>query len=230
MTMNFPQFPPSLAHPVQPSLAAESVERPSGPYRVLMKRVFDVAAVLAAAPIVVPLVAVLALGVALDGGKPFYAQERVGKGRRAFRMWKLRSMVCDADARMEACLAADPELRREWNETQKLKRDPRITTFGRVLRKCSLDELPQLWNVLKGDMSLVGPRPMMVSQQALYPSTVYYRMRPGITGYWQTSGRNDTSFAARATFDADYDRDMSLATDVKILARTVKTVVRGTGY
>jgi exopolysaccharide production protein ExoY len=230
MTMNFPQFPPSLAQPVQPSVAAESVERPSGPYRALMKRVFDVAAVLAAAPVVVPLVAVLALGVALDGGKPFYAQERVGKGRRTFRMWKLRSMVCDADARMEACLAADPEMRREWNETQKLKRDPRITSFGRVLRKCSLDELPQLWNVLRGDMSLVGPRPMMVSQQALYPSNVYYKMRPGITGYWQTSGRNDTSFAARALFDADYDRDMSLTTDVMILARTVKTVIRGTGY
>jgi lipopolysaccharide/colanic/teichoic acid biosynthesis glycosyltransferase len=231
MTMNFPQFPPSLASPVPPVTATDhaSVGR-TGPYRSVFKRVFDVTAVLAASPIVVPLVAVLAAVVALDGGKPFYGQERVGKDHRVFRMWKLRSMVCDADARMETYLAADPELRREWNETQKLKRDPRITGFGRVLRKCSLDELPQLWNVLKGDMSLVGPRPMMVSQQALYPSVVYYRMRPGITGYWQTSARNDTTFADRAKFDAEYDRDLSLATDLRLLARTVRTVVRGTGY
>jgi lipopolysaccharide/colanic/teichoic acid biosynthesis glycosyltransferase len=231
MTMNFPQFPPPLASPVRPSILIEdSPVRKGGAYRRFFKRAFDVAAVLAAAPVVVPLVAVLAVGVALDGGKPFYGQERIGKDRRVFRMWKLRSMVCDADARMEACLSADPELRREWNETQKLKCDPRITRFGRVLRKCSFDELPQLWNVLKGDMSLVGPRPMMVSQEALYPSTVYYRMRPGITGYWQVSARNDTSFAARAVFDAQYDRDLSLATDLKLLGRTVTTVVRGTGY
>lgn len=234
MTMNFPQFPPSLASPVQPSVSVESLDdrrdRPSGPYRMVLKRVFDVTAVLAAAPVVVPIMAVLALGVALDGGKPFYGQERVGKDRRVFRMWKLRSMVPDADARMEACLAANPDMRREWNETQKLKCDPRITRFGRIIRKCSLDELPQLWNVLKGDMSLVGPRPMMLSQQALYPSTVYFRMRPGITGYWQTSARNDTSFAARAEFDAAYDRDLSFSTDLKLLGRTVKTVMHGTGY
>ncbi len=203
---------------------------PPAPIAWSLKRVFDVTAVLAAAPVVVPIMAVLALGVALDGGKPFYGQERVGKDRRVFRMWKLRSMVPDADARMEACLAANPDMRREWNETQKLKCDPRITRFGRIIRKCSLDELPQLWNVLKGDMSLVGPRPMMLSQQALYPSTVYFRMRPGITGYWQTSARNDTSFAARAEFDAAYDRDLSFSTDLKLLGRTVKTVMHGTGY
>ncbi len=230
MTMNFPEFPPSLASPVKPSMPVEDHNRPSGAYRKFVKRVLDVTAVLAAAPVVVPLVAGLAIGVALDGGSPFYGQERVGKDRRVFKMWKLRSMVKDADARMEACLAADPELRREWDETQKLKCDPRITRFGRFIRKSSLDELPQLWNVLVGDMSLVGPRPMMLSQQALYPSTVYYRMRPGITGYWQTSARNETSFAARAMFDADYDRDLSFATDVKLLGRTVKTVVRATGY
>ncbi len=231
MTMNFSQFPPSLASPVRSTISLDdAARRPAGPYRRVFKRLFDISAVLAASPIIVPLIALLALGVALDGGRPFYGQSRVGRGRRVFRMWKLRSMVCDADARMEACLAADPELRREWNETQKLKCDPRITRFGRLLRKCSLDELPQLWNVLKGDMSLVGPRPMMLSQEALYPSTVYYRMRPGITGYWQTSGRNDTSFAARAVFDAAYDRDLSLATDLKLLGRTVKTVMRGTGY
>jgi lipopolysaccharide/colanic/teichoic acid biosynthesis glycosyltransferase len=232
MIINFPRFPPSLASPGQSTtiIVDERGERSSGVYRKALKRVLDVTAVLAAAPVVLPLMTVLAFGVALDGGKPFYAQERVGRNRRIFKMWKLRSMVADADARMEACLAADPERRREWNETQKLKLDPRITPFGRVIRKCSLDELPQLWNVLMGDMSLVGPRPMMLCQQALYPSTVYYRMRPGITGYWQTSARNEASFAARAVFDADYYLDLSFATDLKLLGRTVKTVIRGTGY
>ena len=230
MTMNFRQFPVVLAAPAQSAAVDDGKQRPGGPYRHAFKRALDVSAVLCAAPILLPLVATIAAFVAVDGGSPFYSQDRVGKNRRVFRMWKLRSMVTDADARMEHCLAADPDLRREWNETQKLKNDPRITRIGRILRKCSLDELPQLWNVLKGDMSLVGPRPMMTAQQALYPSNAYYRMRPGITGYWQTSGRNDTSFAARATFDAAYERDLSLATDLQILARTVRTVVHGTGY
>ena len=240
MTMNYPRFPASLALPVQPVATSSTHSAPdapyasiapsTGPYRRVFKRALDVAAVLCAAPIIVPLIAGLAVFVAFDGGSPFYAQERVGKNHRVFRMWKLRSMVTDADARMESCLASDPAIRREWDETQKLKNDPRITSFGRMIRKCSLDELPQLWNVLIGDMSLVGPRPMMTSQQALYPSTVYYRLRPGITGYWQVSGRNDTSFAARATFDAAYDADLSLRTDLSILLRTVRTVLHGTGY
>ena len=139
-------------------------------------------------------------------------------------------MVVDADARLAAHLAADPALRAEWDETQKLKRDPRITAVGRLLRKTSLDELPQLWNVLKGDMSLVGPRPMMPEQRALYPGRAYYQMRPGLTGPWQVSDRNAVSFAGRAEFDADYARRMSLATDLCILFLTVWVVLRGTGY
>lgn len=201
-----------------------------GPYRMAFKRAFDVLAVLAFAPFVLPIIAVLALVIARDGGSPFYSQVRLGKNRSTFRMWKLRSMVTDADARMEECLAADPDARNEWNETQKLKNDPRVTGFGRFLRKSSLDELPQLWNVLRGEMSLVGPRPMMLSQEALYPCNSYYSLRPGITGYWQTSGRNDTSFAARAMFDRAYERDLSFRTDLVVLARTASTVLRGTGY
>ena len=103
------------------------------------------------------------------GGRPFYSQVRVGKGGKPFRMWKLRSMVNDADARMETYLAENPDARAEWDSTQKLRNDPRVTRFGQFLRRSSLDELPQLWNVLKGDMSLVGPRPMMLNQQSLYP-------------------------------------------------------------
>ncbi len=201
-----------------------------GPYRRFFKRVFDITAIVLAAPAVVPIVAIVAAMVARDGGSPFYTQMRVGKGGKRFRMWKLRSMVRDADERMEEFLASDPEARMEWDSTQKLKADPRITRMGKFLRKSSLDELPQLWNVLVGDMSLVGPRPMMISQQSLYPGQGYYALRPGITGYWQTSGRNRTTFEARAEFDDAYEADLSLLTDVKVLAATVGVVVQGTGY
>ena len=203
--------------------------RSRGPYRLGLKRLFDIFVVVAAAPFVLPLVLLLAFAVALDGGKPFYTQLRVGMGGRNFRMWKLRSMVVDADARMVAHLAENPEARREWDETQKLRDDPRITRLGQLLRKSSLDELPQLWNVLTGDMSLVGPRPMMPCQKALYPNTAYFELRPGITGYWQTAGRNKTTFAARAHFDTAYERELSFVTDLTILARTVGVVIRGTG-
>lgn len=201
-----------------------------GIYRRVLKRTIDVGAVLLAAPIIVPLVAALAVVVTRDGGHAFYSQQRVGHQGRAFRMWKLRSMVSDADARMSQYLAANPEARIEWDETQKLKNDPRVTPLGRFLRKSSLDELPQLWNVLIGDMSLVGPRPMMLTQQALYPGTAYYVLRPGITGLWQTAGRNRTTFEARAEFDAQYERDLSLVNDAKIMLRTVGVVMNGTGY
>ncbi len=200
-----------------------------GFYRRVIKRVLDVTAILAAAPVVVPVVGVLALMVAREGGSPFYTQSRVGRGGKAFRMWKLRTMVTDADQRMEEYLAANPAARAEWDSTQKLRHDPRITRFGQFLRRSSLDELPQLWNVLRGDMSLVGPRPMMLNQQAMYPGTAYYRLRPGVTGYWQTAGRNRTTFEARAEYDAVYDDNLTLTTDLRILARTVGVVLKGTG-
>ncbi len=204
--------------------------RRGGPYRRGAKRALDILAILAAAPVVVPMVAGLAILVARDGGRPFYTQERLGKDGKVFRMWKLRSMVPDADARMENYLAGNPEAQAEWDSTQKLKNDPRITPFGQFLRRSSLDELPQLWNVLKGDMSLVGPRPMMVNQRSIYPGTAYYRLRPGITGFWQTAGRNKTTFEARAEFDAAYEAEVTLMTDLRILARTVGVVLKGTGY
>ncbi len=201
-----------------------------GPYRRFFKRAFDITAIVLAAPAVLPIVAIAAAMVARDGGSPFYTQMRIGKGGKRFRMWKLRSMVRDADERMEEFLASNPDARMEWDSTQKLKADPRITRMGKFLRKSSLDELPQLWNVLVGDMSLVGPRPMMISQQSLYPGQGYYALRPGITGYWQTSGRNRTTFEARAGFDDAYEADLSLLTDMKVLAATVGVVVHGTGY
>ena len=217
----------ALAHVDRIDLAAASG---GGVYRLVFKRTLDIALVVLSLPFVVMVIALLALLVALDGGRPFYSQNRIGLNGRVYRMWKLRSMVVDADNKLEAHLAANPAARAEWDLTQKLKADPRITRFGRILRKSSLDELPQLWNVLKGDMSLVGPRPMMVSQQAIYPGTAYYRLRPGITGSWQVSDRNESSFAARAKFDIDYDCKLSLRTDLKILMATARVVMRATGH
>lgn len=205
------------------------IRRP-GLYRNVLKRVFDVAAIVMAAPFVVPIVAVLSVAVRRDGGSAFYTQQRVGKDGRHFRMWKLRTMVSDADTRIADYLASNPEARREWEQTQKLKADPRITPLGHFLRRSSLDELPQLWNVLTGEMSLVGPRPIMLNQQSMYHGSAYYAVRPGITGLWQTAGRNRTTFGARAEFDTEYEANLSFRSDVSILSRTVSVVVRCTGY
>jgi lipopolysaccharide/colanic/teichoic acid biosynthesis glycosyltransferase len=230
MTVTFPEFNTVLGHAVDANVsAARSMAPRKGLYRNVFKRVFDVTAIVMAAPVVVPVVAALALLVARDGGKPFYSQMRVGKSGKRFRMWKLRSMVLDADARMEDYLAAHPEARLEWDLTQKLKDDPRITRIGRILRQTSLDELPQLWNVLRGEMSLVGPRPIMLSQQSIYPGVAYYLLRPGCTGFWQTAGRNRTTFEARVEYDNAYEESLSLKTDLKILLGTVGVMVKGTG-
>jgi lipopolysaccharide/colanic/teichoic acid biosynthesis glycosyltransferase len=234
MTVHYQDLVSPAAHPpVLPQRAedpATVTPRAEGLYRRHLKRVLDVLLVLAAAPVVLPVVLVLALLVKRDGGPAFYTQPRVGRGGRTYRIWKLRTMVPDADAQLASHLAADGAAQAEWDSTQKLKADPRITRLGRILRKSSLDELPQLWNVLKGDMSLVGPRPMMVCQQPLYPGHAYYRLRPGITGPWQVSARNESSFADRARFDAGYDRDLSFATDVRLLLATVAVVLHGTGH
>lgn len=204
------------------------VDRPQV-YTGFFKRLMDILIVLAVAVPVIVVVALLATLVALDGKSPFFAQERVGRNGVNFRMWKLRSMVTDAEAQLETYLNANPEHRCEWDEHQKLRHDPRITTVGRIIRKTSLDELPQLFNVLKGDMSIVGPRPMMPSQRVMYPGLAYYAMRPGITGFWQISARNESSFAERAEFDNSYFKELSLLTDVIVMLRTFRVVLCGTG-
>lgn len=201
-----------------------------GLYRRFGKRALDLTLTLLTAPIVFVLLLPLIACVATDGKNPFYTQMRIGRGGRHYRMWKLRTMVVDADKKLAAYLEKNPEAAEEWNRSQKLKCDPRITKIGRILRKTSADELPQLWNVLRGDMSLIGPRPMMVDQQKLYPGNDYYDLRPGITGSWQVSSRNESSFADRAGFDATYNADLSLGEDVRILVKTVSVVLKATGY
>ena len=198
-------------------------------YRRGLKRALDAAVVLLALPIILPTILCLAAVIFARGQAPFYRQARVGRGGKIFSMWKLRTMVADSEQRLQEYLAQDERARSEWDAFQKLKDDPRITPIGHILRKTSLDELPQLWNVLIGDMSLVGPRPMMPSQKSLYPGHAYYALRPGVTGFWQVSDRNTSTFAQRAEFDTAYERSLSFATDVRVLAATVGVVFRCTG-
>ncbi|GGF36750.1 sugar transferase [Youhaiella tibetensis] len=195
-----------------------------------VKRLIDIAGTLAGGVVALPLVAVSAALVKLDGGPAFYHQKRLGKDGKVFEIWKLRSMVMDADEHLARYLADNPEAKAEWDRDQKLKHDPRITRVGRFLRKYSIDELPQLWNVFKGDMSLVGPRPMFPSQRQIYPGSACFALRPGITGLWQTSARNASSFSERADYDLRYAQEMSLSLDLAIMMRTVGIVLKGTGY
>lgn len=214
-----------------PSDVAEVVEfkSPELFYRNNVKRLFDILFVLASLPVVLPVVAIFALLVALDGGNPFFVQQRVGKDGRVFSMIKIRSMVVDAESRLLEYLTSNEDAKLEWEEKQKLTNDPRITLVGRIIRKTSIDELPQFFNVLLGSMSVVGPRPMMPSQREMYPGQAYYALKPGVTGFWQIGDRHATSFADRARYDSDYYSAMSLRTDIAVVLKTVKVVFRGTG-
>lgn len=200
-----------------------------GTYGRFGKRALDLLLLACLAPMALPLVALFAVMASFDGASPFYGHLRVGRGGRLFTCWKIRTMVPDADARLEAHLAADPEARAEWDAAQKLRRDPRITRFGALLRSTSLDELPQLWNILLGEMTFVGPRPFTPDQTHLYRGRSYYSLRPGLTGMWQVGDRNDTTFAARAVDDARYARELCLPLDLRILVKTAFVVLRRTG-
>lgn len=211
------------------SVALAPVDRRQKRLYLGAKRMLDILVILVAAPVALVIVGCLALLVRGDGGKALYGQRRLGKDGAVFTMWKLRTMVPDAEQRLEQYLSQNPAARQEWDRTQKLKEDPRITRVGQYLRKYSLDELPQLWNVFVGQMSLVGPRPMFPAQRTLYPGTAYFDMRPGLTGLWQVSERNRCSFAERAAYDTAYAGIMSFHTDLSIMLKTVTVVVRGTG-
>ena len=230
MTIHLKDFPETgVGLPATPLQTAAVRPRKSF-YKTYGKRAIDIILILCAAPFILPVVAIIALMATSKDASPFYFQRRVGRGGKIFNLVKIRTMVPNAEVALETYLASDPAARQEWDTNQKLKHDPRITKAGHFLRKSSLDELPQLWNVLKGDMSLIGPRPMMVDQQKLYPGTAYYALRPGISGAWQVSDRNDSSFADRATYDTDYNNTLSFKTDFMILVRTFGAVVRCTGY
>jgi lipopolysaccharide/colanic/teichoic acid biosynthesis glycosyltransferase len=168
---------------------------------------------------------------AQDGGSIFFGQTRIGYGGRDFTCYKFRSMLTDADVRLKNLLAVDAAARAEWIRDHKLKTDPRITGFGRFIRKTSLDEFPQLWNVLKGDMSLVGPRPIVQEEICKYGRTFvrYASVRPGITGLWQVSGRNNVSYNRRVAMDRLYCRRRNVAFYLYILAATVPSILAQRG-
>jgi exopolysaccharide production protein ExoY len=178
-----------------------------------------------------PLMAAIAVAVCLDGGPILHGQLRIGPDRRPFRCWKFRTMVVNADKMLEQVLAQDDAMRAEWETSFKLRSDPRITFLGRFLRACSLDELPQLFNVMRGEMSLVGPRPVVEAEIKLYGPNflAYSACRPGITGLWQIHGRSDVSYLRRVQLDSEYARTWSLWLDFKILVSTVAVVVRRNG-
>ena len=170
------------------------------------------------------------LGLSI-AGNPIFAQKRVGHGGKLFRCYKFRTMVSGADQVLDDYLRDNPAAQEEWRLTFKLVNDPRVTPVGHFLRKSSLDELPQLFNILRGDMSLVGPRPIVPAEVARYRRHIraYYRVRPGLTGLWQVSGRNLVSYRRRVAIDALYARKPSMALDLLILAKTIGVVVMGRG-
>jgi exopolysaccharide production protein ExoY len=210
-------------------LRAEHSEKSS--YARYGKRTMDIVLASVALFLSAPVLILLAIAMWIEGGNPFYTQERLGRNGRRFRMYKLRTMVIDAESRLSQCLSDNSALRAEWDSTQKLKRDPRITPIGRLLRKTSMDELPQIFNVLKGDMSIVGPRPMLPEQLPLYEAPdAYLGLRPGITGLWQVTARNEHSFSLRAVLDQRYASKVTLKSDIKIIGATFGVLLRTTGY
>lgn len=212
------------------STAPKTTAAKNGLYRKGIKRGLDAFLILLSLPFTVPVIGLCAIALWLEGGSPFYTQPRLGRDGKTFRIFKLRSMVQNADQVLESYLAKDPEMRREWDDLQKLRNDPRITPLGAIIRATSIDELPQLFNVLIGDMSLVGPRPMMPDQAPLYGDMKDYNaVRPGITGLWQVSARNESGFAARKAFDATYNQSLTFWNDLKVIFKTVGVVCRRTG-
>jgi Undecaprenyl-phosphate galactose phosphotransferase WbaP len=198
------------------------------PWAQRLKRVLDVAATLIGGVLILPLILALSLLVWMEGGRPvFYSDKRMGRDGRLFSCVKFRTMVPDAEALLQHMLAEDPEIREEYVKYHKLRYDPRVTRVGRFLRKTSLDELPQLWNVLRGEMSLVGPRPYLPRESVDIGATQseILRVAPGITGPWQVAGRNHTSFSERVGLDVYYVRDWSVWLDLMLLARTVQCLL-----
>ncbi|MEF0940959.1 sugar transferase [Rhizobium sp. BR 362] len=197
-----------------------------------LKRTFDVTAALMALIFISPIFVMLMLLVKLsDRGPVFYGHRRIGHNGKTFRCLKFRTMVVDGDRVLKAYLQANPRAMEEWRATRKLQNDPRVTLVGAVLRKLSLDELPQLINIIRGEMSVVGPRPVVEDELELYENAAIYYLqsRPGLTGLWQVSGRNDVSYASRVAFDTHYVKNWSLSSDVVIIAKTIPAVCLSRG-
>jgi len=202
------------------------------PYLEISKRSVDIICSVAFFIFFGWLYLLVCVGVLVTSGKPIlYSQPRYKKDGKLFRLYKFRSMVADADGVLAAHLASNADARSQWNKYQKLIEDPRITKFGAFIRRTSLDELPQFWNVLIGDMSFIGPRPCMLDQKNLYGVDwkYYCAVRPGITGLWQVSGRNNLTYEHRVQLDVEYVKKLSVRTDIGIAFRTIYVVATGHG-
>ena len=203
----------------------------SRPY-LRLKRAFDVLVALALGLLLfVPFFFVVAPIIVLDGGPIFYAQRRIGAGGRRFDCYKFRSMVPHAERLLGEICSRDPTAQSQWEQNRKLDDDPRVTYIGRFLRKSSLDELPQLWNVIKGDMSLVGPRPIVDEEVERYGRYIgnYLSRRPGLTGLWQVHGRHCSDYRRRVAMDVWYAKHVSLSLDLVLLVQTIAVVLNGRG-
>lgn len=222
---------------VQTSMASDAILMSSrhglmSPVRRTIKRVFDIAVSLALLVFLAPALIAIALTVAASGRPILYGHERIGRGRKPFRCLKFRTMVVNSDEVLARILASDPDRAEEWRQSFKLVDDPRITRVGKFLRKTSLDELPQLLNVLRGDMSLVGPRPVVAKEIKFYygeDASYYELVRPGVTGLWQVSGRSTTTYSRRVFLDSCYVRNWSLWADLMILCSTIPSVIARDG-
>lgn len=197
------------------------------------KRAFDILFSIFALILLLPIFLCIAIAIRYSSkGNVLYSHERIGRGGRPFRCYKFRTMYPDADVRLSELLASDPELRREWETTRKFKSDPRIIPVGRFLRKTSLDELPQFWNVLKGDLSIVGPRPIVQEEvtQFLGPKAAkILSVRPGLTCIWQVSGRNDVGYQRRIELDEQYIDNCSMLLDIKLILKTIPAMLFSKG-
>jgi len=209
-----------------------STDARSGARDAALMRMIDVVVALAAIVLLLPLLLIIVVALKLTSPGPvLFAHRRVGAGGRIFPCYKFRSMVVNSADVLEQHLARDADARAEWARDQKLRRDPRVTAIGRILRRTSLDEVPQIFNVLRGEMSLVGPRPIVEGEMVRYRQYIfdYMSVKPGITGLWQISGRNNTTYRRRVALDTAYARNRSLGLDLAIMARTVPAVVFGSG-
>lgn len=198
---------------------------------ISLKRAFDIVGAMVGICLFAPIMLFVYLVLMVDGGRPIFAHRRLGLNGREFYCYKFRSMVPNADEVLAEYLASHPAAKAEWDERHKLENDCRITRVGRFIRRKSLDELPQFINVLLGDMSLVGPRPIILSEVRHYSAHIfsYCRCRPGLTGLWQVSGRSDISYADRVRLDEQYVREQGLWMDIVIVFRTIFVVVGGRG-
>ena len=206
-----------------------------GPYLSMpdfAMRMLDILVAICALVVLGPFLVIVAGSIYLtDGGSPVFAHQRVGKDGRLFGCLKFRTMVLDSQHKLDALLASDPDARAEWDRDHKLRNDPRVTRIGRFFRKASIDELPQLINVLRGEMSIVGPRPIVNAERARYGRhfASYCSVTPGITGIWQICGRNDVSYRRRIACDVLYVRSRSLRRNIGIIAMTVPAVLKSEG-